>query len=114
MEGSSEQPPPKRMRIFNEHEYGAGDGVGDGARPEANETANWQLAQDDGRDLPYFKPGLPEPYDKGENDCFFEGCVTRASGSSYFMQVSVVFFSHRVHSFPNQDTNMVFSKGDIL
>ncbi|KAK4666933.1 hypothetical protein QC763_304645 [Podospora pseudopauciseta] len=39
----------------------------------------------DGR-VPHFKPGLPDPDDKGENDCFFEDCQTRAGGNQYFIK----------------------------
>lgn len=35
--------------------------------------------------IPHFKPGLPDPDDKGENDCFFEDCLTRAGGNQYFV-----------------------------
>ncbi|KAK4231328.1 hypothetical protein QBC38DRAFT_355002 [Podospora fimiseda] len=36
--------------------------------------------------IPHFKPGLPDPDDKGENDCFFEDCLTRAGGNQYFIK----------------------------
>ncbi|KAK3987842.1 hypothetical protein QBC44DRAFT_382876 [Cladorrhinum sp. PSN332] len=36
--------------------------------------------------IPHFKPGLPDPDDKGENDCFFEDCLTRAGGNQYFVK----------------------------
>ncbi|KAK0665894.1 hypothetical protein QBC41DRAFT_375696 [Cercophora samala] len=42
-------------------------------------------AGNDGR-VPHFKPGLPDPDDKGENDCFFEDCQTRAGGNQYFIK----------------------------
>ncbi|KAK4165969.1 hypothetical protein QBC43DRAFT_314634 [Cladorrhinum sp. PSN259] len=36
--------------------------------------------------IPHFKPGLPDPDDKGENDCFFDDCLTRAGGNQYFVK----------------------------
>lgn len=35
--------------------------------------------------IPFFKPSLADPDDKGENECFFDSCETRASGYSYIM-----------------------------
>ncbi|KAK4204158.1 hypothetical protein QBC40DRAFT_217858 [Triangularia verruculosa] len=60
---------------------GGSNGNGDG---DAN-NGNGNNGSNDGR-VPHFKPGLPDPDDKGENDCFFEDCQTRAGGNQYFIK----------------------------
>ncbi|KAK4181847.1 hypothetical protein QBC36DRAFT_373789 [Triangularia setosa] len=71
----------------------AGMGVGGGvvdlnlnnSNNNNNNNNNNSNNQNDPR-VPHFKPGLPDPDDKGENDCFFEDCQTRAGGNQYFIK----------------------------
>ncbi|KAK4193885.1 hypothetical protein QBC35DRAFT_8836 [Podospora australis] len=36
--------------------------------------------------IPQFKPGLLDPNQRGENDCFFDACQTRAGNNQYFIR----------------------------
>ncbi|KAK0735840.1 hypothetical protein B0T21DRAFT_384595 [Apiosordaria backusii] len=62
---------------------GVGVGVGGGGGGAGGGIVDPNL--NDPR-VPHFKPGLPDPDDKGENDCFFEDCQTRAGGNQYFIK----------------------------
>ncbi|KAL2015381.1 hypothetical protein VTK56DRAFT_5551 [Thermocarpiscus australiensis] len=99
-EEQDEQPSPKRRRIEDEHVAGASGAqtqadanlnadVNVAATAAATATANGndQAADQpqDGR-IPFFKPGLADPDDKGENDCFFETCFTQTSNIQYLIK----------------------------
>jgi len=81
----------KRRRLDNGPDDGDEDDNEDGVPMESgihdNSTVHGSVAVIDPNDsrIPHFKPGLPDPDDKGENDCFFEDCLTRAGGNQYFV-----------------------------
>jgi Wiskott-Aldrich syndrome protein len=95
----TEQPAAKRIRIVGSYaqsrEAGGsvqqvsgngiqqqntlGDGTGNG-----QVYAQGQASAGDVR-VPFFKRNLAEPDDKGDNDCFFDTCATKAGGTSYLM-----------------------------
>ncbi|KAK4126284.1 hypothetical protein N657DRAFT_568099 [Parathielavia appendiculata] len=113
MEGGDDddaaQPPPsKRIKIVGTYAHN-GEATGDiqqvredGTQPHdangngtENENGNrqgyeqgqQQQQQEAFQDrVPHFKPNLAEPDDKGENDCFFDTCATRAGGTAYLMK----------------------------
>jgi hypothetical protein len=72
------QPLAKRRRI------GYAAGVDGGVVVRGGKEEDGEESGENGR-APYFKSVLAELDDKGENDCFLEGCVTRAGGNQYFV-----------------------------
>ncbi|KAL2189594.1 hypothetical protein L209DRAFT_740333 [Thermothelomyces heterothallicus CBS 203.75] len=96
-----EQPSPERRRIEasrsvhaepshngqQDHESvdqrQAVNGNGGGQVP-GEETVQEPEGSDDDR-VPFFKAAFADPDDKGENDYFFESCITRAGGTQYLL-----------------------------
>ncbi|KAK4100885.1 hypothetical protein N658DRAFT_524421 [Parathielavia hyrcaniae] len=106
------QPPPfKRIKIVGAYAHsggatedvqrtprdetqlhgGNGDGNGNGnvqvyeqGQQQQQQQQQQQVALQDR--VPHFKPDLAEPDDKGENECFFDTCATRAGGTAYLMK----------------------------
>ncbi|KAL2128398.1 hypothetical protein VTI74DRAFT_9254 [Chaetomium olivicolor] len=103
------QPLPKRRRLEEPQE--SGEQIGNGVQMQGNEApvqplnvngngngngkrngngngeVQAQAAATPSEDkVPFFKSGLVDPDDKGENDCFFDSCVTRAGGNQYFVK----------------------------
>jgi Wiskott-Aldrich syndrome protein len=95
----AEQPAAKRIRIvgsYGQNREASGNvqqvsGNGVQQRNDSGSgkvgTQGYQQGQasvGDGR-VPFFKRDLAEPDEKGDNDCFFDTCGTRAGGVSYLM-----------------------------
>lgn len=98
-----QQPPHKRRKIASTQDSNhcvGGEGGETGANGNANGNENGN-ANDSGSGsgssnghgnapadpdaVPYFKPGIPDPDDKGENECFFVGCTAKSGGNQYFV-----------------------------
>ena len=78
------QPSAKRRRIGDA--AGVDGGVDErGGREEGGEESGENGGDGENGRAPYFKSVLADLDDKGENDCFLEGCVTRAGGNQYFV-----------------------------
>ncbi|AEO55374.1 hypothetical protein MYCTH_2299133 [Thermothelomyces thermophilus ATCC 42464] len=96
-DGMREQSSPKRRRIeasrsvhaepshngHQDHESvdqrQAVNGNGGGQVPGEEAVQEPEGSGDDR--VPFFKAAFADPDDKGENDCFFESCITRAGGT---------------------------------
>ncbi len=78
------QPSAKRRRIGDAPGVDGSVDEGGGRVEDGEESGENGENRENGR-APYFKSVLAELDDKGENDCFIEGCVTRAGGNQYFV-----------------------------
>ncbi|KAK4043354.1 hypothetical protein C8A01DRAFT_32480 [Parachaetomium inaequale] len=99
-DGDAEQPSLKRRRIENPqldigNQSGRGHQVQENVAQQHHVNGNGngqgymqeQVPAVPGDDkVPFFKSPLADLDDKGENDCFFDSCVTRAGGNQYLMK----------------------------